>query len=130
MVPPLRRAVPALLLVGVAGIQLALVHSVGLSRWRGGGLGMYTEFHPNRTELWALTDAGPVLATALPADQWRDGCLPTPATCTRVPHDACLRRLAGCLADDSPVTRIEAWRPRFSPADRRWTLDRVAAVDR
>ena len=43
--------IPAILLAAVACLQLRLVESVSLSRWKGGGFGMYSETHPYNNAL-------------------------------------------------------------------------------
>ena len=35
-----------------ASLQMWTVHTQGLSRWRGGGFGMYSEFHPTQNDAW------------------------------------------------------------------------------
>ena len=44
------RFLPALSLLAIGGGQLAL-QTAGLSGWRGGGMGMYSTHHPNKTVL-------------------------------------------------------------------------------
>src|SRR5688572_14045580 len=51
--PLLRWFVP-FLLVAIASTQLGRVFFSGQSRWRGGGFGMYSEFHPNLTQVWLV----------------------------------------------------------------------------
>ena len=50
-----RHHLPWALLSLLALAQLFAVHSHGLSRWRGGGFGMYSEPHPNETEVWFVS---------------------------------------------------------------------------
>lgn len=41
-----------IVLVGVALVQLGFVESRGLTRWKGGGFGMYSDPHPILREVW------------------------------------------------------------------------------
>ncbi len=43
---------PALGLLGLAVVQRLRVEAQGLSAWKGGGMGMYSEFHYQERELW------------------------------------------------------------------------------
>jgi hypothetical protein len=47
----LRRVGPAALLLALAIMQFVLVFTSGVSRWRVGGMGMYSEAHPNAREV-------------------------------------------------------------------------------
>jgi hypothetical protein len=102
--------------------QLVGVHALGFSRWRGGGMGMYSEHHPNRTEVWTVRGD-----RAVPAEDL-EVCRSEAWQCTRMPTTRCLEGLLVCLDDD--VTRVEAWRPQFSPADRVWSMREVAHAGR
>jgi hypothetical protein len=90
-------------------------------------MGMYAEFHPNRTELWAVGGV-PQRVEDLPDDRWRDGCpwSERAALCRRLPTPQCLERLAACLSPASPIDRLEAWRPVFAPRTRTWSRRLVA----
>lgn len=43
---------PAVVLAAVAVVQRARVDLQGLSAWKGGGMGMYSEFHWREREVW------------------------------------------------------------------------------
>ncbi|MDJ0788361.1 MAG: hypothetical protein QNK05_16260 [Myxococcota bacterium] len=43
---------PPLLLGAVASVQLAAAQLSPLTRWRGGGFGMYAEIHPDARRVW------------------------------------------------------------------------------
>ena len=42
--------------LGIAAVQFWLSNTTPLSRWKGGGYGMYTEPHANDRTVWALID--------------------------------------------------------------------------
>ncbi len=48
----------SLLLLIVALNQMRLVYTEGLSRWKGGGFGMYSEFHPHYNQVWISIQEG------------------------------------------------------------------------
>ena len=47
-----RRYLAVSLLAIIAVSQFALVYSASLTRWRGGGFGMYSDFHERHNDLW------------------------------------------------------------------------------
>ncbi|MEQ1571639.1 MAG: hypothetical protein ABMA64_38780 [Myxococcota bacterium] len=100
-------------LLATGAVQLVAVHAFGVSRWRGGGMGMYTEFHPNETVVIAVVDG-----ERREVEEWR---------CQRVPTRACL---ADALVDHPDAVRLEAWRPRFDPVTRSWRRVEVARASR
>lgn len=53
-----RKWASASLLVVVALAQFNAVLQEGQSRWRGGGFGMYADFHPNTRSVWLRRDGG------------------------------------------------------------------------
>ena len=46
-----------LAIVANTGTQLVLTKTVGLSPWKGGGFGMYTDPHPTRRIIWLVMEA-------------------------------------------------------------------------
>lgn len=103
------RALPALALL-IALIQLTLVHTHGLSRWRLGGFGMYSDYHPEHLQLWRLQpDSPPALLT--------EDDHPQVARCVRLPTAACFATLHAQLPAQpagGPAT-YELWRPQADP---------------
>jgi hypothetical protein len=105
--------VPAAALL-IAAAQLALVHTHGLSRWRLGGFGMYSDYHPEHLQLWHIRQGTPALITAttplLPTCPQ-----PTAERCLRLANAACLAHLHACLPDAASGDRVELWRPQTAP---------------
>lgn len=110
------RALPALALL-IALIQLTLVHTHGLSRWRLGGFGMYSDYHPEHLQLWRTRPGSP------PALLTEDDH-PQVARCVRLPTPACFAALHAQLADQLPAdgaATYELWRPQADPDSSRLT---------
>lgn len=58
--------------VVVAATQFFLVHATGLSRWKGGGFGMYSDYHELQHDLVLLSPEGDLLpARSVPIDTLR-----------------------------------------------------------
>jgi hypothetical protein len=130
LVPPARRWLVPLLLVGVASVQLARVSFGGQSRWRGGGFGMYSEFHPNRNQIWLRAldqpDAPPRRLSDKqgPPDRQR-----AVGRCLRLRAEACLRELAATLPPHPGRQRLEIWQPVFDARSGTLSRRRAAALD-
>jgi len=130
LVPVAQRWLVPLLLVTVASVQLARVSFGGQSRWRGGGFGMYAEFHPNKNQIWLRArehpDVPPVRLTETEG---------TPATrhavarCLRLRSQACLGELAATLPGDPGPRRLEIWQPAFDARAGTLSRRRVAVLD-
>lgn len=126
----MRYMLPLAVLLVVASIQLARVHLVGQTRWRGGGFGMYTELHPNHTEVWVYRGDKP---RQLDRPRVPFSPQPPPPTCKNpserarelraLPTDAALDAFwADCLPDPT-ITRVELWKRRFDIE--RWAMVRT-----
>lgn len=78
-------AVPILAVV-VATTQFLLVQATGLSRWKGGGFGMYSEYHELQHDLALLSSEGRIIpARQVPANTLRLARLwPTPNNLNRL----------------------------------------------
>ena len=50
----LKYTLPAII-IAVAAFQFYQHHYHQLSRWKGGGFGMYSEVHPDRRQIWVIT---------------------------------------------------------------------------
>jgi hypothetical protein len=50
----LKYTLPAII-IAVAGFQFYQSNYHQLSRWKGGGFGMYSEVHPDRRQIWVIT---------------------------------------------------------------------------
>lgn len=115
--PFVRWLVPCLI-IAVSSTQLGRVFFSGQSRWRGGGFGMYSEFHPNLTQVW-LVERGP--QGTPPRRLSEQDAAPQVARlvgrCMRLRSQTCLRDLAAALqapALESPGRRrLELWLPAF-----------------
>lgn len=109
----LRRAVPLALLLVVAAHQMWRVERDGLTRWRGGGFGMYSCVHFEEHAVWGgmetpqglrfsqiVVPTSPAARTLLP----RCKAFPTPES------------LAELLPELDPRFRVlQVWRPRLDP---------------
>jgi hypothetical protein len=123
----LRYAFAPLLLVAVALTHLWRVESSGLSRWRGGGFGMYAEHHPNLYQVWLAEGER---RRRLGAQD--DGACPVrPAAelCQRWRAAACLAQVARCLRRPPGQARLEIWAPHFSLAAAALSRQRIAAYE-
>ncbi len=108
-----RRYLPLALLLAVAAYQMWRVEVDGLTRWRGGGFGMYSSVHYGESEVWIgfsrgeglnfvpMTTAGTVEARLL---------LPR---CRVFPTEESLEELALYITPGAGALQI--WRPRLDP---------------
>ena len=137
-----RRLLPLAMLVIVAGIQIVRVNilDVPQTRWRGGGFGMYTEMHPNHTEIWLYergeqphqldrahlpyTPTKPLPRCKDPAERLRElRALATPDSLDKFWRD-CLSKTHG-----HRLTRVEIWRRRLDIAGGRLVRERILVDD-
>src|SRR5262245_47688750 len=121
----LRRGLAPLLLAAVATVHLGLAEHAGLSRWRGGGFGMYAEPHPSLTQVWLAAEGG--RRRLGPADDGACPVAPRVARCQRVRTAACLAEVARCLRTPPGPARLELWSPRFALETATLTRQRVAS---
>lgn len=96
----------------VATLQLILVHTASLSRWEGGGFGMYSELPPHSRHVEIDADDSPV-HLRLPAEA-------TSALERRIdrfkviPSERNLESIAALLREHAVAPfRIEAWAERY-----------------
>lgn len=120
-------AIPIVLgLVAIA--QLWRVDDEGLTRWKGGGFGMYSDFHVKQREVWVQAGAealaaGPGVPQTLEIAAGR---------CARFASPSCLRELRDPVLEVFPQARhLQVWTfdvdPQTSSMGRRlvthWTLN-------
>jgi hypothetical protein len=110
-------AVPALLLLAVAGVQVALVRQRGLSPWKGGGFGMFSTLDARPFRYLRVTLTAPERSEELLIPPSLEDAA---AAAETLPTDARLGRLAALIVDRErsrgrPVTEvhIEVWRDEF-----------------
>jgi hypothetical protein len=108
---------PALLLVSVALLQIALAHTAGLSAWKGGGFGMFSTTDRAEGRYLRVFVRAPGrheelrLAPELRDPATRAAVLPTPARLERFARDVGRHeRRAGRPAS---TVRVEVWRAEF-----------------
>jgi hypothetical protein len=108
---------PALLLVSVALLQIALAHTVGLSPWKGGGFGMFSTTDRAEGRYLRVFVRAPGrheelrLAPELRDPATRAAVLPTTARLERLARDVGRHeRRAGRPAT---TVRVEVWRAEF-----------------
>ena len=116
---PWRTIVPVALLLGVAGMQVALARTADLSPWKGGGFGMFSTTDDSgrrhvRVYVSAAERSEEITITPSLADAASRAAV--------LPSDGELSRLAYLVVDrerrnSRPVedVRIEAWRIEYAP---------------
>lgn len=118
--------VPALALV-IALIQLIVTHTSTLTPWKGGGFGMYSEIHPNKRQLWLISDHHPsTLITPSSLDQTASSACAASRhqRCLRWPTPSCLCQLRTCLEGaQARSSALVAYEPKFHVQHRQ--LERV-----
>ena len=130
LVPGAQRWLVPLLLVAVASVQLARVSFGGQSRWRGGGFGMYAEFHPNKNQIWLRALGRPDAPPGrLSESEGAPATRRAVARCLRLRSQACLGELAATLPRGPAPQRLEIWQPAFDARAGALSRRRVAALD-
>lgn len=120
--------VPLVLLI-VAGVQMARVFTTGQSRWRGGGFGMYAELHPNVTQIW-LFETGPVASRPTLLSERDDAPTgPLVARCMRLRSETCLGEIARALPRSAHPRRLEIWLPTFDASTGKLSRRRVGSLE-
>lgn len=122
---PWRQAVPVVVLVVVAVVQIGLARFAALSAWKGGGFGMFSTLDDGPHRQVRIVVDGPdrseevAIAASIELDAVKAATLPT---------DRLLRRLAEAVAArearyDRAVTRVRVtvWRHDVSRASLRVT---------
>ncbi len=108
-----RRYLPLALLLAVAAHQMWRVEVDGLTRWRGGGFGMYSSVHFEEHVIWMGYES---------PDGLQFGPLGTPRSiegrvlaprCLIFPTPESLAELHGELSDRIRI--LQVWRPRIDP---------------
>lgn len=126
------------LLFAVASTQLGRVFFSGQSRWRGGGFGMYSEFHPNLTQVWLVERGSTSGGGPPPLRLSEQDAAPEVARlvdrCMRLRSQACLRDLAAALPAAPALKpprsrRLELWLPAFDAATGALSRRRVAELE-
>jgi len=114
-----RAILPVILLLAVAGAQLALVYTADLSPWKGGGFGMFsTTDDTGRRHVRVFvtaTDRSEEVAIAPSLEDAADraAVLPTDRQLTRLARRVVERETRYERPVD--VVRIEAWRITYEP---------------
>jgi hypothetical protein len=108
----LRVTLAPLLLAVVATAHLVRVERDGLSRWRGGGFGMYAEPHPHLYQVWLAE--GERRRRLGSGDDGACPVGPLAERCRRWRTAACLAEVARCLRPPPGPARLEIWAPRFT----------------
>jgi hypothetical protein len=122
-------AVPALL-AAVALVQIAAVETRGMTRWKAGGFGMYSEPHYSWTQVWIGVPAPEGLRFRLFGKELQGsgvgGMHGLVTQCRRWPTEACLRELSRALPEH--VAAIQLWRPRVDPNTFAYQRERLAEL--
>jgi hypothetical protein len=110
-------AVPALL-AAVALVQIAAVEIQGISRWKAGGFGMYSEPPPTWTQVWVGVETPQGVRFRLLGREMQGsgvgGLHGQVNRCRHWPTEACLRELASMLPTER-VAVLQLWQPRVDP---------------
>ena len=115
---------PTLLML-VASCQMAAVHFAGLTRWEGGGFGMYSELPPMTKHVVIDVSDG---SKPLPVEELRE-LGQRKLVYQAMPSRKHLDRIAEILRRNSINSfRIEVWAERFDLADRTIYLERIGQV--
>ncbi len=116
-----------MLLVFVAIAHFALVQTVGASRWRVGGMGMYSEPHPNARDVSFTRGDEEIRGRKI--DSKCVGGEDLLRQAVTHPTDANLRNFAvACLADDPTGWRAAVVVPRLDPESRELTIETIREV--
>jgi hypothetical protein len=114
-----RAALPVALLLAVAGAQVTLTRTSGLSPWKGGGFGMFSTTDDGGRRWVRIYVTAAERSEEIAISPSLEDAARRAAT---LPNDAALARLARRVVDrerrnDRPVdeVRIEAWRTVFTP---------------
>jgi hypothetical protein len=130
LVPVAQRWLVPSLLVVVASVQLARVSFGGQTRWRGGGFGMYSEFHPNRNQIWLRALDRPASPPLRLTDmEGPPATRRAAARCLRVRSPRCLGELAATLPRIAGRQRLEIWQPVFDVRSGALSRRQAAALD-
>jgi hypothetical protein len=112
-------ALPSLVLAGVAGTQMLLARTAGLSPWKGGGFGMFASVDGMPFRQVRIFVAAPARSEELDIPPSLEDAAARAAT---FPHRAALEALAWRVAArerrhvrEADTVRIEVWRADFSP---------------
>ena len=130
---PWRLWVPCVVLLLVASWQRIQVEGRGLTPWKGGGMGMYSDFHYRDHELWLRLDGeGRDPQYEYLSQQELRGLLPAASRCLRFAHTQCLTQLSDRLSElcggvDRPFT-LQIW--TFARNSRGFTRHLLVEVQR
>ncbi len=113
-------------LVCVAATQLGFVELRGLTRWKGGGFGMYSDPHPDLREVWLELERAsgpfryrPQRGTAEHAAS---------VECRTWASESCLAALARRVGR-SALRSVEVFEPSVSPRDLAFERRRIAVFE-
>lgn len=121
----LKNYLAPVLLTVVASCQMAAVHFAGLTRWEGGGFGMYSELPPMTIHVVIDVSEG---SERPPAEALTDleRCK---LFYQAMPSRRHLDRIADILRRNAITSfRIQAWAERFDLADETINLERIGRV--
>lgn len=120
-----RRYLAVTLLAIIAITQFVLVYTTSLTRWRGGGFGMYSDFHERHGDVWAEVADFADADYALRLDRDAAGGIHTFAVADRLTH------LGQQLdADDFAWSQIGLWGYAFDPRDLQFSRELRVEIHR
>jgi hypothetical protein len=119
----LRAYLALALLLAVAALQMFLVEATSLTRWKGGGFGMYSEPHFLSRQIWFghRTPGGLIFE---PAPEQRAMLAPI-LSCKRWPAIGCLAHLVE-IAELPGLEVVQVWSPRVDPRTLAYTRTLLA----
>lgn len=110
----LKLSIP-LIIIWVAGWQYYMVYNQELTRWKGGGFGMYAEIHPQYRQVWAtINDSSFMInATSKHSQTWQTKAS---VLCYR-PNKKKLTEFARQYASAHNLDKvtIQVWEPEIRP---------------
>jgi hypothetical protein len=124
--PNWRAMLPVALLVAVAGAQVTLVKTAGLSPWKGGGFGMFSTTDDSGRRRVRIFVSAPerseevTISPSLADAAARAAVLPTDATLSGLARRVVAREQRFGRPVDT--VRIEAWRIEYAPVTLAATL--------
>ncbi|MEZ4793097.1 MAG: hypothetical protein R2783_06445 [Gelidibacter sp.] len=114
--------VPIVALV-VISVHFILVNTSNLSKWKGGGFGMYSEVHYYFNDVWICNLTKPL--DSLIAEDKHIGNVMMDVK--RMPNQANLEKMARLMSKyvKSDTVRIEVWKPYIDSKNANYTRERI-----
>ena len=123
--PPLKKInfTVAFLALSVVLFQLIRVYTEGLSRWKGGGFGMYTEVHYKQHEIWVNHANFSLDSLAKNNSKVRESIVKL----KRTPSDKNLHQTAQLIQKFAQIDTltIQVWKPKIAIENAEYTRELI-----